>query len=299
MDSLDIDEGFVKQDESVFSMLSPEALAALRDLAVDRGIEPQSNENENDVSAILKNVRNHFDYVKVGSKEEVAEYTFGEISFSVKGIKQSLGKTLDSTGLTVWRAAESLCEWMVKNKTRFVGKKVCELGAGLGLVSILLAKLDIVKPPIVCTDGDEVSLKLLKSNLAHTSTEDLIIAQKLYWGEGHEEFLEQHGDIDVIVAADVIYEEYQVEALISTVVAIFQSRVAKSTEDNKNNNDNKKNNQEKKKSPPPPVPIEFYLSYARRLVPLEKVTDTLHKNGLKSEVVHGDVEPILLITQSV
>ena len=48
MDSLDIDEGFVKQDESVFSMLSPEALAALRDLAVDRGIEPQSNENENE-----------------------------------------------------------------------------------------------------------------------------------------------------------------------------------------------------------------------------------------------------------
>ena len=279
MDSDEFGEGFVKQDESVFTHLSSEALDALKGLALDKGIDTANDEDQNDVGTVLKNVRSHFDAVKVGSREEVVDYCFGGVSFELKGIKQSLGKTLDSTGLTVWRAAEALCTWIVKNRDRFAGKKVCELGAGLGLVSILLAKLNnnsLVKAPIICTDGDEISLKLLRSNIASTDCEAAVTAKKLYWGEAHDDFLEQHGDIDVIVAADVVYEDYQVEALISTVVAIFRSR--SESGDLKDS------------------PVEFFLSYARRLVPIEKVTDTLLANGLKSEVVHGDVEPILLIT---
>ena len=276
---MDSDEGFVKQDESVFANLSPEALAALKDLAVDKGLGKVEGEKEDDVGVVLKKVRNHFDAVKVGEKEEVVDYCYGGVSFELKGIKQSLGKTLDSTGLTVWRAAETLCEWIVKNEDRFEGKKICELGGGLGLVSILLAKLNnnsLVKPPVICTDGDEISLKLLRSNISFTDCEERVISQKLYWGEGHEEFLEQHNDIDVIVAADVIYEDYQVEALISSVVAIFQSRSEARTVKGS--------------------PVQFFLSYARRLVPITKVTDTLTANGLKSEAIFGDVEPILFIT---
>ena len=47
-----------------------------------------------------------------------------------------------------------------------------------------------------------------------------MIAQKLFWGEGHEAFIEEHPNIDVIVAADVVYEEYHLESILSTVLAI-------------------------------------------------------------------------------
>ena len=201
MASHELEEGFVEQDESVFSHLSPEALAALKGLAIDRGIDAGNDEDQNDTGALLNTVRNHFDAVKVGNKEEIVDYCFGGVSFELKGIKQSLGKTLDSTGLTVWRAAEALCAWIVRIRTASRAKKVCELGAGLGLVSILLAKLNngsLVKPPVICTDGDEISLKLLRSNISSTNCEGKVVAEKLYWGEGHEEFLKHYGDIDVI-----------------------------------------------------------------------------------------------------
>lgn len=265
--------GFVKQDDDIASILSPEALAALKDLAKARGIdEADGAGDEVDVSALMSNVRGHFEMEKVGSKEEVTEYTFGDVSLSVRGVKQELGKTLDSTGLTIWRAAENLCAWMVENKDYFEKKKVCELGAGLGLVSILLAKLSIAKVPIICTDGDEISINLLEDNLERNDCEFKVDAKKLFWGKGHDEFLQKYPNIDLIVAADVVYEDYHLEALLSTVLAVFKSR-----EEDK-------------------APVKFILSYARRHVPLETIIDAFASNGLQSEIVSGDVEPILIIS---
>ena len=71
MDSDEFGEGFVKQDESVFTHLSSEALDALKGLALDKGIDTANDEDQNDVGTVLKNVRSHFDAVKVGSREEV------------------------------------------------------------------------------------------------------------------------------------------------------------------------------------------------------------------------------------
>lgn len=275
-----LNDGFVKQDEGLASILSPEALAALKDLAAARGIgggvgeESDDEESEVDVNELMSNVRGHFEMEKIGSKEEVTEHTFGEVTFSVRGVKQELGKTLDSTGLTIWRAAENLCNWMVENRGYFVDKTVCELGAGLGLVSILLAKLDIAKEPIICTDGDEVSINLLEDNIERNDCESKVIGKKLFWGEGHDEFLEEHPMIDVIIAADVVYEEYHLEAILSTVLAIFKSREVDDA-----------------------ASVKFILSYARRHVALDTILDRFAKNGLQSEIVNGDVEPIIVVSK--
>ena len=275
-----LNDGFVKQDEGLASILSPEALAALKDLAVTRGIgggrgeESDDEEDEIDVNALISNVRGHFEMEKIGSKEEVTKYTFGEVTFSVRGVKQELGKTLDSTGLTVWRASENLCNWMVENRDYFEGKTVCELGAGLGLVSILLAKLNVTEEPIICTDGDDISINLLEDNIERNDCEAKVIAQKLFWGEGHEAFIEEHPNIDVILAADVVYEEYHLEAILSTVLAIFKSRDADDA-----------------------TSVKFILSYARRHVALDTILDRFSENQLQAEIVSGDVEPIIIISK--
>ena len=52
-------------------------------------------------------------------------------NFQVNGVKRELGQTLSSTGLTIWRAAEHLCEYMVNQPQRFMNRKSCELGTVL------------------------------------------------------------------------------------------------------------------------------------------------------------------------
>ena len=52
-----------------------------------------------------------------------------------------------------------------------------------------------------------------------------LIAEKLYWGENIDNFIEKYPNkFDVVIAADVIYEEGQVDPLIETVVQILKGR---------------------------------------------------------------------------
>ena len=62
-----------------------------------------------------------------------------------------------------WRAAEHLCQYIIDHPQIFRGKVCCELGAGLGLVSILLDKMDECASLLV-TDGDEDTMNLLIDN---------------------------------------------------------------------------------------------------------------------------------------
>lgn len=194
--------------------LSPETLAALREFASMQGI---CSEEEEDV---LSSVRHHFD---VHDKNEAFTFSFSRegaqaIEFTVHGWKRELGQTLSSTGLTIWRAAEQLIDFLYHNSELVSGKRVCELGAGLGVVSILLDKLQCCDE-IVCTDGDDDTLELLRRNAEHCDcTFDV---RKLWWGE-HDMILEEYPRrFDILIAADVIYEEEQVAPLLKSANAIM------------------------------------------------------------------------------
>ena len=55
--------------------------------------------------------------------------------------------------------------------------------------------------------------------------ESHIVAEKLYWGREVDEFLDKYPNkFDVVIAADVIYEESQVVPLIETVVKILRGK---------------------------------------------------------------------------
>ena len=120
-----------------------------------------------------------------------------------------------------WRAAEHLCQYFIDHPEHLTDKSACELGAGLGLVSILVDKMNICTNLIV-TDGDEDTISLLIEN--QIENECLFTPSYLYWGE-HEDFVSEHEDgFDVVFAADVIYEEEQIKPLITTVSAILKSK---------------------------------------------------------------------------
>ena len=63
------------------------------------------------------------------------------ISIELNGYKYDSDETFNSTGLTLWRAAEHLCHYMVRHSDVLQNKRVLELGCGLGLCGILAHKL--------------------------------------------------------------------------------------------------------------------------------------------------------------
>jgi predicted nicotinamide N-methyase len=108
------------------------------------------------------------------------------------------------------------------NPVHFKGKSVVELGAGLGLVAVLIDKLEYCNDGglLVATDGDEPTIQLLIEN--KVDNEGFFDASYLYWGET-EDFLSNYPDkFQVVVAADVIYADEHVIPLIDTVCAVMQ-----------------------------------------------------------------------------
>jgi hypothetical protein len=282
-------DGFVSSTIDFASILSPAALAALKELALDRGVIDQhaSDSDEEDSKAptsleeMMGGLKNHFQATKIGAKEQIFHMQFGTISFAVKGVKQNFGQTLDSTGLTIWRAAENLCEFLMKNPAIMKDRHICELGGGLGVVSILVHKTGLASS-VVCTDGDDISLELLRENAEDTDClEQGMLVEKLYWGE-HEKFLAEHPLVDFILAADVVYEEEQIEPLLATSVAILKQADAKQRSFS--------NDTEARMKP------EMLLAYCRRNVPIDRVYATAERMGLQHEVINGDVEPIVRLT---
>ena len=115
-----------------------------------------------------------------------------------------------------------MCQFIIDRPELFRGKTICELGAGLGVVAVLIEKLGYCESGglLVATDGDEPTMALLIDN--KVDNECFFESSYLYWGE-NEDFLTTYPDkFEVVIAADVIYEESQVEPLLDTVCAILR-----------------------------------------------------------------------------
>jgi predicted nicotinamide N-methyase len=166
--------------------------------------------------------------------------------------------------LTLWRAAEHLSEFCHAHPHRFNDKTIVELGAGLGNVSILIDKLQVATM-IVTTDGDDDTMELLASNLL--SMKSNIVLRKLWWGEVSQ-FLEEFPDkFEVVLAADVIYEDEQVEPLLNTARELLRADGV------------------------------FYLAYARRNISIDKVLRVAAEIGFNWDVIEdgNGQEPIYVL----
>ena len=74
---------------------------------------------------------------------------------------------------------------------------------------------------VVATDGDEDTMDILNFNIEQTNSK--IFSRKLWWGDRSDEekvlAVDELGGekYDVLMAADVIYEEGQIIPLLTTV----------------------------------------------------------------------------------
>ena len=177
------------------------------------------------------------------------------ININLKGYKQELGQTLNSTGLTLWRASEYLNAYLLKELPKrrkdFSKDSVAvELGAGLGLCSVLLSKL--FPGRTYATDGDSDVLSMLQENVSKNACVGCEVRQ-VRWGVDAMQGIQA----DLVTASDVIYTEQIVKPLFEAVGGIMRRPAG-----------------------------EFWLAFARRNVEFGKVLEEAERRGMVGRKGH-------------
>lgn len=147
-------------------------------------------------------------------------------SITIK-LHHHLATSLDHVGLQCWRGALLLCETLLSRRKEIAGKVLCELGAGVGIASILAARLQPRR--VYLTDkNDAAILDLARQNVALNVAENveenhrapLIKVLALDWsaaGNENENAMSKGEPIDILLAADVIYDDEITDAFFQTL----------------------------------------------------------------------------------
>mmetsp|Transcript_12079 Transcript_12079/g.17417 ORF Transcript_12079/g.17417 Transcript_12079/m.17417 type:complete len:302 (+) Transcript_12079:42-947(+) len=199
----------------------------------------------------------HFNFSINNNKQD-------SIPITLQGYKAENGQTLNSTGLTLWRASRVLCDYLVDiaGQKLMQQKTVLELGAGLGICGILAHKLGASY--VVLTDGDTDTLKALRKNVASNvvlynddnnndscSIPPTILCKQLRWGRNIQDFIDSSfiKTFQVIIGSDIIYAQEQVNPLFTTVSLLLDANGT------------------------------FLLAYSRRNVSIDYVLDCANLHG--------------------
>ncbi|XP_053313678.1 EEF1A lysine methyltransferase 3 [Spea bombifrons] len=111
----------------------------------------------------------------------------------------------------VWDAALNLCSYIEEQKLNFKGKKVIELGAGTGIVGILVSLLG---GDVTVTDLPHTLPQIEKNVLANVPPNQIPRVCALSWGLDQEQFPQ---DFDYIIGADIVYLKETYPLLIQTL----------------------------------------------------------------------------------
>lgn len=127
----------------------------------------------------------------------------------------------DNTGLRMYFGSYVACQFITKHLHDFLcGKTVCEIGCGIGVLSIITARDCSVKS-IVLTDGNDDALELAALNIANVKGVDISIA-KLEWGANEvNTFMTTRIPYDIVLGSELMYYSVDVSSLLCTVQSIL------------------------------------------------------------------------------
>ena len=165
--------------------------------------------------------------------KEVA-YCFGGVDFRIKASHLYYGKTSKFMPLTVWPACDSFLEFFLAELAR--GEQggparllpeapercgpVLELGAGTGMLSVVLGRLcGHLFPEVVSTDARSSSLGLMEFNRqANLGGGGQVLVAPLVWAEEEEKLEPTHrGKYGLVLGTDVVFCKDAIAPLVSTV----------------------------------------------------------------------------------
>ncbi|XP_017474795.1 PREDICTED: protein-lysine N-methyltransferase EEF2KMT isoform X1 [Rhagoletis zephyria] len=141
-----------------------------------------------------------------------------------------------TTGLCSWQASIALADYLVENTHIVKEKCVLELGAGTGLCGMILVRCCGVRH-ILLTDGSRECVDLMKENVCRNFTEanetsdglfvvnqSTLSLNKLEWGAIEDMKWPDSFAADVILAADVVYDDTVFESLTHAIDYVFKIR---------------------------------------------------------------------------
>ncbi|KAL0475889.1 putative methyltransferase domain-containing protein [Neurospora intermedia] len=132
-----------------------------------------------------------------------------------------------TTGLRTWEASLHLGQYLLTHPSLVRGKRVLELGAGTGYVSILCAKY-LGSKHVIATDGSDEVVANLPDSLFLNGLQgsDAVQPMELWWGHalvGTEEAQWNGGrEVDVVLGADITYDKSVIPALVATVEEVVE-----------------------------------------------------------------------------
>ncbi|CAL7943605.1 unnamed protein product [Xylocopa violacea] len=144
-------------------------------------------------------------------------------------IEHHISTELQNVGLQVWRGALLLADYILSNPDSFKDKIILELGAGVGLTSIVASFL---AKEVICTDIDVNGILQLihrnfKRNLKYVRCKTDVKELDFLNLEWHVSYAKRINQATVILAADVIYDETITEGFVQTLVKLLNSRTLK------------------------------------------------------------------------
>ena len=154
-----------------------------------------------------------------------------DIVIELKGFESESEQIWNSTGLTLWRSSQYLCDYLVENAPMLQDKRILELGSGLGRCGILASKLvnDSKESgsTVYLTDGDTDTLLQLRANIELNGPLPIRCHQLLWGTETATTFLERHASdepFDIIFGSDLIYVEKVISPLFDTVATLLSTK---------------------------------------------------------------------------
>ncbi|KAK7932049.1 hypothetical protein PG985_002761 [Apiospora marii] len=181
-----------------------------------------TNESPSELEAVQQNSYVTFTCNKEGADEPESTVTILERRHLVSGSK--------TTGFRTWEGALHLAAYLLSAAGQEVirGKKVLELGAGTGFLSILCGK-QLAARHVTTTDGDEGVVETLKDNLALNGLGgQKVQPTRLWWGDDLKgTWVDREcasEPYDVVIGADITYEPVAIRALVSTLRQLFDLR---------------------------------------------------------------------------
>lgn len=164
------------------------------------------------------------------------EFQYGDdVWIKLSGFHADSEAIWSSTGLTLWRSSEYLCEYLISSQDELLQNNIrlLELGSGLGRCGIL-AHLLCPSCRVMVTDGDTDVLAQLRANIQRNqlkenderdSFKSNISSHQLLWGEANaRSFLDRYeGEkFDVIIGSDLIYVPNVIQPLFESISVLLK-----------------------------------------------------------------------------
>ncbi|KAJ1292125.1 hypothetical protein BS78_02G368500 [Paspalum vaginatum] len=161
---------------------------------------------------------------------EMTTFTYGSHELRLLCLRAA-STDFDLTGQLVWPGAVLMNNYLSQHPETVKGCSVIELGSGVGITGILCSRFC---KEVVLTDHNDEVLEIIKKNIELQScsenTQAVLTAKKLEWGDSDHisSIIEEHpGGFDLILGADICFQQSSISPLFDTVERIIRIKAGK------------------------------------------------------------------------